>query len=429
MKKNRTNRIMAVFITLLCLAALGGCGTGVSPDRPGHCFSDDVKPAVEAPVTDAVEDPGTEAGTHSASPEQAEKPVQKPEAKETEEPEAEEPEAKEPELESVEGVARLGNLLGLYQMELFDADLGSPVLVDTESGHNPYDLTWRYGPEVNSLKRCLYDPEWDALYRSYVDACDWSLVFDADWYKNAFPMLAKLYHDDDALLLEHFQTQGVHEGRQASAGFNVAAYMKNCDKALVEAFGDDYECYYFYYMLNHGTEKAVDAASAHDEYPLWLTVELSRPQSIEHVMVNSYRKEDGAGPVEVHPELVALANYRAWYDAEHNMYGHDWCKMDETRGDSDDCFDRTSLPTWSENTDKWYHTSLKARFAGFYTHYRLSESHNEAMTRATQRWSGYSNPYISDNPENTGKGDQDTGYCAQFDIYSKVEPVSPRDLY
>lgn len=424
MKKNKMNGLKAMVITGICLAAFGGCGAGVSPDRPGHCFSDDVKPVVEAPVTEAVKEPEAETEAPSASPEQAEKPAQEPETGKTE---PEEPE--EPEMSSVEGVARLGSLVGMYQMELFDADLGSPVLVDTESSHNPYDLTWRYGTEVNTLRRCLDDPEWDALYRSYVDACDWSLVFDADWYKNAFPMLAKLYHDDDALLLEHFQTQGVHEGRQASAGFNVAAYMENCGKSVADTFGDDYECYYFYYMLNHGTEKAVDAGNDQDEYSLWLTVELSLPQAIEHANVSSYRREDGVDPVEVHPELVALANYRAWYDAEHNMYGHDWCKMDETRGDSDDCFDRTSLPTWSENTDKWYHTSLKARFAGFYTHYRLSESHNEAMTRATQRWSGYSNPYISDNPDNTGKGDEKTGYCAQFDIYSAVEPISPRDLY
>lgn len=431
MKKNQTNYFKAMPAALLCLAVLAGCGAGVSPDRPGHCFSDDVKPVVEEPAADSVKEPATEAGAHSVSPGQAEKPAQEPETKDLEPEEPEEP--KEPEMDSVEGVARLGDLLGLYQMDLLLINQGRLVLVDTESGHNPYDLTWRYGPQVNSLKRCMNDPEWDALYRSYVDACDWSLVFDADWYKNAFPMLAKLYHDDDALLLEHFQTQGVHEGRQASARFNVSAYMENCDGALVEAFGDNYECYYFYYMLNQDSEKAVDTGNAGDKYPLWLTVELSLQQSSEHVQVNGYRREDGVGPVEVHPELVALANYRAWYDAEHNLYGHDWCKLDETSGDMADCFARISLPSWAENTHKWYHTSLKANFEGFYTHYRLSESHNEAMTRDTQRWSGYSNPYISDNPENIGtsgkESDQYTGYCAQFDIYSKVAPVSPRDLY
>ena len=43
---------------------------------------------------------------------------------------------------------------------------------------------------------------------------------------------------DKALLLQHFQTVGIHEGRQGCEGFNVAAYQKNCDAKLREAFGD-----------------------------------------------------------------------------------------------------------------------------------------------------------------------------------------------
>ena len=460
MKKNKMNGLKAMAITVICLAALCGCGVDVSPSSNGHCFSDDVKPVIRASEEDAekdaeetvpsaVQEPEEktpqelETGNQEAKdsepdkqeakdpePDKQEAKDPEPDKQEAKDSEPDKQEAKEPEMSSVEGVARLGELLGLYQMDLLYARLGSLVVVDTESGHNPYDLTWRYGLQVNTLNRCLNDPEWDALYRSYVDACDWSLVFDADYYKNAFPMLAKLYHDDDALLLEHFQTQGVHEGRQASAGFNVAAYMENCGRDLAEAFGDNYECYYFYYMLNNGAEKTVGTANTGNQYPLWLTVELSLQQSREHESVNGYRKEDGVGAVEVHPELVALANYRAWYDAEHNLYGHDYCLEPGTASDMDDCFYRVSLPTWSENTNKWYHTNLLGEYKGFYGHYRLSESHNEAMTRETQRWSGYSNPYLSDNPGNTGEnGDKDTGYCAQFDIYSAIEPKSPWDLY
>lgn len=447
-KKNKMNGLKAMAITAICLAALGGCGTSPEP-KSGYSFSDDVKPVVRASEDDAEKDAEeaapsavqepvektpqeSETGNHEAKdpePDKQEAKDPEPDKQEAKNPESEKPETKEPEMSSVEGVARLGDLLGLYQMDLFYDRMGSLVVVDTESAHNPYDLTWRYGSQVNTLKRCLDDPEWDTLYRSYVDACDWSLVFDADHYKNAFPMLAKLYHDD-ALLLEHFQTQGVHEGRQANADFNVAAYMENCGKDLMKAFGDNYECYYFYYMLNNSVEKSVSTANTGNQYPLWLTVELSLQQSREHSRVNEYRTGDGVGTVEVHPELVALANYRAWYDAEHNLYGHDYCFEPETINDLNDCFDRVSLQTWSENTDKWYHTNLRGQYFGFYCHYRLSESHNEAMTRETQRWSGYSNPYLSDNPGNTGKnGDEDTGYCAQFDIYSAVEPKSPWNLY
>lgn len=55
------------------------------------------------------------------------------------------------------------------------------------------------------------------------------------------------------------------------------------------------------------------------------------------------------------------------------------------------------------------------------------------MVNPDYRWIGSSNPYTSDNPGNIGTGrresDKHMGYCAQFDIYSAVEPVSPRDLY
>ena len=52
---------------------------------------------------------------------------------------------------------------------------------------NPYDVEWDYGE----------------LYDAYIEEADWSLVFDAEYYKQAFPMLATLYHENDELLLEH----------------------------------------------------------------------------------------------------------------------------------------------------------------------------------------------------------------------------------
>lgn len=65
--------------------------------------------------------------------------------------------------------------------------------VDMENGHNPYDVEWDYGE----------------LYDVYIEKSDWSLVFDADFYEEAFPALAFLYHYDEKLLLEHFQTVGI----------------------------------------------------------------------------------------------------------------------------------------------------------------------------------------------------------------------------
>ena len=65
--------------------------------------------------------------------------------------------------------------------------------VDMENGHNPYDVEWDYGE----------------LYDVYIEKSDWSLVFDVDFYEEAFPALAFLYHYDEKLLLEHFQTVGI----------------------------------------------------------------------------------------------------------------------------------------------------------------------------------------------------------------------------
>ena len=114
-------------------------------------------------------------------------------------------------------------------------------VVDVENGHNPYDVEWDYGE----------------LYDAYIEEADWSLVFDADFYMESFPALALLYQYDEELLLEHFQTVGIHEGRQGNETFNVAAYQENCKKELRHAFGDHYECYYFYWMLNQDSQKGV----------------------------------------------------------------------------------------------------------------------------------------------------------------------------
>lgn len=89
-------------------------------------------------------------------------------------------------------------------------------VVDVYDKHNPYDVVYNYGVD----------------YNSFVKACDWSLVFDADYYMEQFPMLAAQYHNNKALLLEHFQTVGIHEGRRGSANFNVGAYKANCDSKI-----------------------------------------------------------------------------------------------------------------------------------------------------------------------------------------------------
>lgn len=421
--KNMINEMKRALAAMLAAAAVAACLCGCA----GGYGDAEVRRPWHPPVSTASEDPAPGQTPEKApSPSVTDTPVPVVPEKPSEAPAVDSADAG-PDPAGVQGVARLGGLVGNYAMDLYFSDMGNYVVVDTEDAHNPYDLTWRYGPDTDNFKEAA-SPEWDDLYESYVDACDWSLVFDEEYYKKAFPMLAKLYHDDGALLLEHFQTQGVHEGRQASARFNVAAYMENCDPALVEAFGEDYECYYFYYMLNQDSQSGVDTKNRGGSYPRWLTVELSLQQSYEYEAVNGYREDAGADPVKLDPETVALANYRAWHDAEHNLYAHDWT-TDKTYGkDVDDVLWRLSRDHFAENTVKWYSTKKNVQYKGFAVRYANSESHYAAMVSEKYAYFGCSNPYWSDNPDNPFAKNGKTGFVGQFDMFTEIQPRTPYEL-
>lgn len=76
---------------------------------------------------------------------------------------------------------------------------------------------------------------------------DYSLVFDAVYYANAFEDLAAAYGEDEEKLLQHFIDYGMAEGRDASEDFDVRAYReKNPD--LEAAYGDDWKAYYVHYI-------------------------------------------------------------------------------------------------------------------------------------------------------------------------------------
>lgn len=180
---------------------------------------------------------------------------------------------------NIDAIARLGELRAGVEEEYYTHS--ASFVVDEENGHNPYDVEWDYGE----------------LYDAYVEEADWSLVFDGDFYMEAFPALALLYHYDEKLLLEHFQTVGIHEGRQGNKAFNVAAYQKNCKKVLRDTFGDHYECYYFYWMLNQDSQKGVTTSGKN--YPLQLGVKMTSMQAEEFKKVNKYRAEAGVNPLEL----------------------------------------------------------------------------------------------------------------------------------
>ena len=268
------------------------------------------------------------------------------------------------------------------------------VYVDSE--HNPYDVTWNYGRD----------------YQKFVDAVTdadmWGVLFDAEFYKESYPMLAMLYHDDDQLLLEHFQTVGVHEGRQGSKNFNVASYMENCDKSLVDAFGDHYECYYFYWALNQKTESKVDTKS--DGHPLQMCVKLTMLQDAEFRHVNEYREEAGVDPVELDPEFLAFANYRAWLDFKGDYTAHDWLKQN-----ADDAYDYLAVmgsETLTENTVCGNCSDKGPSATSYYLKYYKSPEHYAAMVSKYADYFGCSNTYWGS--DNNGK----YRHC-QYDVYTE----------
>ncbi|MBQ5711532.1 MAG: RICIN domain-containing protein [Oscillospiraceae bacterium] len=65
-----------------------------------------------------------------------------------------------------------------------------------------------------------------------------SQVFDADYYRNAYPDLKDAYGADDEELYNHFVQYGIAEGRQAHPAFDIKYYL-NENSDLKAAFGKD----------------------------------------------------------------------------------------------------------------------------------------------------------------------------------------------
>lgn len=260
-------------------------------------------------------------------------------------------------------------------------------LVLTESDHNPYDVEYDYG----------------ATYDKYVDACDWDLVFDADFYMEKFPLLAIQYHNDESLLLEHFQTIGVHEGRQGNANFNVGKYMRNCGSDIKNAFGDDYEGYYFYYMLNYDSEKSVDAASSDGK--IQQKTIMTAYQAEELKAVNAYRREVGSHDIEFDSELAAWSNFRGYINAHDGYRHHDWFEQDTEY--TNIVYGIYNYGSFSENTATKTTSHPKAKL--FYEGYRNSEDHYKAMVADKNDLIGIGNCFYG------------TGVVSQFDSFINLK--------
>lgn len=98
---------------------------------------------------------------------------------------------------------------------------------------------------------------------------DYSLVFDARYYLQHNPDVAKLVSNDYEMALRHFVLYGMAQRRQAIASFDVVAYYNNYPE-LHESFGRDWAKYYRHYQtigkakgfVGTGTVKSKAAAKA-----------------------------------------------------------------------------------------------------------------------------------------------------------------------
>lgn len=264
--------------------------------------------------------------------------------------------------------------------------------VDVNTSENPYDVIYDYGEE----------------YQAYIDLCDWSLVFDVDYYKKTFPMLATLYNDDELLLLKHFQTVGIHEGRQGSESFNVGAYANNCPAYVKDAFADNYEGYYIYYILNYDKQNEIDTLSAPDvDLKTQYKVINTAMQNLELRRVNDYREAVGVDDVTMISEANALANYRAYINSFYYIRGHEWAKnnTDEiwkyvkyVTGSQYGCYGENNVHTYYVKGS----SNCRKNFARLYYN---SPEHRDAMLSEKYNLIGVSNSYIENN-----KGEQ-------FDVF------------
>lgn len=89
------------------------------------------------------------------------------------------------------------------------------------------------------------------------EGVDYEAVFDADYYAAVNADVAAVFGNNEALLFQHFISNGMTEGRVASAEFNVTEYIAyNPD--LVEILGTEGVApYYVHYVLSGKAEGRV----------------------------------------------------------------------------------------------------------------------------------------------------------------------------
>ena len=108
-----------------------------------------------------------------------------------------------------------------------------------------FDVTGKHCPAWSGWM--IDDSIWQAFKNRILEPVyDYSLVFNAEFYLNRYPDLAKNGITKDTAL-QHFIMHGMCEGRQGISTFDVQAY-KNRYKDLQDAFGGNMQAYYKHYI-------------------------------------------------------------------------------------------------------------------------------------------------------------------------------------
>lgn len=175
-------------------------------------------------------------------------------------------------------------------------------------------------------------------------------VFNSTYYAEKYADLKAVFGTDEALLLNHFLTCGMAEGRQGSAEFNVFVYKERYAD-LRAAFGDDLVSYYMHYINNGKAEGrvATGAPSGQAATPQTTTTTTTTATTGNSMfsatewnyanrvieLVNQQRAAYGLGPVSATNALSSAAQARAIETVA--LFSH-------TRPDGTSCF--TILPTY-----------------------------------------------------------------------------------
>lgn len=149
----------------------------------------------------------------------------------------------------------------------------------------------------------------------------YALVFDSTYYAGANPDVAAALGSDANLLFQHFLTNGMAEGRQGCATFNVYTYAQN-NPDLFIVFGANLPAYYNHYITSGYAEGRPAAAQPPQT--------MADPEiNNVHALVNQYRQENGLSTLSLSEELNVAAAIRAKEIREN--FSH-------TRPDGSKCF-------------------------------------------------------------------------------------------